>query len=74
MTDEARSVAQYPSAERTTPEKDRVCDNDLGRRDFLRGALVGGAAAAAPTFPEISRAEAQPAPSPAAGYLFLNLA
>jgi gluconate 2-dehydrogenase gamma chain len=46
----------------------------LGRRDFLKGAVVGGAAAATATpalLPE--SAQAQPAAAPAAGYAFLNL-
>src|SRR5436309_14380370 len=57
--------------------KDRK-DQGLGRRDFLKGAVVGGAAAATAT-PAIlpQSAEAQVAASaaapPAAGYAFLNL-
>jgi gluconate 2-dehydrogenase gamma chain len=50
-------------------------DQGLGRRDFLKGAVVGGAAAATAT-PAIlpQSAEAQVAAAPAAaGYAFLNL-
>ena len=53
-------------------------DEGLGRRDFLRGAVVGGAAAATVSLPP--NAEAQQGGSPAAaqdaaspGYSFLNL-
>ena len=54
-------------------------DEGLGRRDFLKGAVVGGAAAATVSLPP--NAEAQQAASPAAatpdaaspGYSFLNL-
>ncbi|HEX7204764.1 MAG TPA: gluconate 2-dehydrogenase subunit 3 family protein [Xanthobacteraceae bacterium] len=53
-------------------------DEGLGRRDFLKGAVVGGAAAATVTLPQ--GAEAQQGASPAAaadagspGYSFLNL-
>jgi gluconate 2-dehydrogenase gamma chain len=53
-------------------------DEGLGRRDFLKGAVVGGAAAAAVNLPQ--NAEAQQAASPAVapdavnpGYSFLNL-
>jgi gluconate 2-dehydrogenase gamma chain len=54
-------------------------DQGFGRRDFLKGAVVGGAAAATTTtvldLPQ--RAEAQPAAAAAApaadGYAFLNL-
>ena len=53
---------------------------ELDRRDFLKGAVVGGAAAAGGTAaistPEIAQAQqpvpATPAPG-AAGYAFLNL-
>jgi gluconate 2-dehydrogenase gamma chain len=56
-------------------------EQKLDRRDFLKGAVVGGAAAAGATSaiatPEIAQAEA-PAPAAptapeAAGYAFLNL-
>jgi gluconate 2-dehydrogenase gamma chain len=56
-------------------------DQGLGRRDFLKGAVVGGAAAATATTginpPQSAQAQ-QPAASPAAapaspGYSFLNL-
>jgi gluconate 2-dehydrogenase gamma chain len=57
-----------------------MTEQGFGRRDFLKGAVVGGAAAAATSL-EIQGAQAQqpaaspsPAsPSPAAGYEFLNL-
>ena len=54
-------------------------DQNLGRRDFLKGAVVGGAAAATATVSLPQGAEAQqPAATPAAapatpGYAFLNL-
>jgi gluconate 2-dehydrogenase gamma chain len=51
-----------------------MSDQGLGRRDFLKGAVVGGAAAATPHLAESARAQqAATAPS-AAGYTFLNLA
>ena len=53
-------------------------DEGLGRRDFLKGAVVGGAAAATVNLPQ--NAEAQQGASPVAapdagspGYAFLNL-
>jgi gluconate 2-dehydrogenase gamma chain len=49
---------------------------ELDRRDFIKGAVVGGAAAAGGTLatPDIAQAEpAAPAPPAAAGYEFLNL-
>ena len=53
-------------------------DEGLGRRDFLKGAVVGGAAAATVNLPQ--SAEAQQGASPVAapdagspGYAFLNL-
>lgn len=50
-----------------------MTDKGYGRRDFLKGAVVGGAAAAtAPTLLPDS-AQAQQAPAPASGYAFLNL-
>jgi gluconate 2-dehydrogenase gamma chain len=49
-------------------------DKGLGRRDFLKGAVAGGAAAATPHLSEGAQAQ-QPATAPAAsGYMFLNLA
>ncbi len=54
-------------------------DQNLGRRDFLKGAVVGGAAAATATVSLPQGADAQqPATTPAAapatpGYAFLNL-
>ena len=53
-----------------------MTDNGFGRRDFLKGAVVGGAAAAATaTAIPAQSAPAQPADAqPAAeGYAFLNL-
>ncbi len=58
-----------------------MSDQGLGRRDFLKGAVVGGAAAASATVavssPEPAQAQAQQppaAPAPASpGYAFLNL-
>ena len=55
---------------------------DLDRRDFLKGAVIGGAAAAGGTaamapIPTAQAQQPEPAPSPAApetaGYEFLNL-
>jgi gluconate 2-dehydrogenase gamma chain len=54
-----------------------MSDQGLGRRDFIKGAVVGGAAAATVTTPHLSeRAKAeQTSTEPAAeGYTFLNLA
>ena len=55
-----------------------MTDEGLGRRDFLKGAVVGGAAAATVNLPQ--SAEAQQGASPVAapdagspGYAFLNL-
>jgi len=60
--------------------KDEGSDRHLGRRDFLKGAVIGGAAAATSTgLPQSAQAQmpaaaAVPAsPPPAAGYEFLNL-
>ena len=59
--------------------KDRNHNQNLGRRDFLKGAVVGGAAAAATSAALPQSAPAQtptqaPAAAPvAAGYEFLNL-
>jgi gluconate 2-dehydrogenase gamma chain len=57
--------------------KDRVKDQGLGRRDFLKGAVVGGAAAATTTtsLDLTSSAQAQQgtAAPAAAGYSFLNI-
>jgi gluconate 2-dehydrogenase gamma chain len=47
---------------------------DLGRRDFLKATVVGGAAAAAPNLPESAQAQQSSAVPVAAGYTFLNLA
>jgi gluconate 2-dehydrogenase gamma chain len=50
-------------------------DQGVGRRDFLKGAAIGGAAAAtatAPLLPQSAQAQAAPPPA-AAGYAFLNL-
>jgi gluconate 2-dehydrogenase gamma chain len=71
MTDES-SNAQGSKAERLTVD-------GVGRRDFLKGAVVGGAAAATVNLPQSAGAQ-QPAAAPAAaadaanpGYGFLNL-
>jgi gluconate 2-dehydrogenase gamma chain len=51
-------------------------DQGFGRRDFLKGAVVGGAAAATVNLPESAQAQqpAAPAAAPASpGYSFLNL-
>ena len=59
--------------------KDQAKDQGLGRRDFLKGAVVGGAAAATTTtgLDLTASAQAQPAAPAAApadtGYSFLNL-
>jgi gluconate 2-dehydrogenase gamma chain len=48
-------------------------DQALGRRDFLKGAVVSSAAtAAATTLPQEAAAQ-QPAPPASPGYVFLNL-
>jgi gluconate 2-dehydrogenase gamma chain len=54
---------------------DQTKDQALGRRDFLKGAVVGGAAAATTTGLDLARpAQAQTAAgAAAAGYSFLNL-
>jgi gluconate 2-dehydrogenase gamma chain len=57
---------------------DQAKDHGLGRRDFLKGAVVGGAAAAATTtsleLATPAQAQAQAAAAPAAaGYSFLSL-
>ena len=50
-----------------------MTDKDLGRRDFLKSAVVGGAAAATTGTTVLSEAaQAQPAPAPPPGYAFLN--
>ena len=49
-------------------------DQGLGRRDFLKGAVVGGAAAATTTPAHLPQsAQAQAAAPAASGYAFLNL-
>lgn len=51
-------------------------DEGLGRREFLKGAVVGGAAAASVTpaiLPESAQAQKLSVPPAAAGYSFLNL-
>jgi gluconate 2-dehydrogenase gamma chain len=52
-----------------------MTDQGLGRRDFLKGAVVGGAAAATTTtsLELTASAQAQAASPAAAGYSFLNL-
>src|SRR6478672_11214791 len=49
-----------------------MSDQQLGRRDFLKGAVVGGAAAATPQLADTAQAQ-QPAVAEA-GYMFLSLA
>ena len=46
-------------------------DNGYGRRDFLKSAVLGGAAAAATGLPAQANAQAN-AGAPAAGYMFLT--
>ena len=59
--------------------KDQGPNQNLARRDFLKGAVVGGAAAATVSLPDSAQAQqgaaAAPAAAPAAspGYSFLNL-
>ena len=52
-----------------------MTDKGFGRRDFLKGAVVGGAAAAtaAPAVLPVQAQAQQPAATPASGYAFLNL-
>ena len=56
---------------------EQVKEQGLGRRDFLKGAVVGGAAAATTSFeastPAQAQAQAQAAAPAAAGYSFFNL-
>src|SRR3989442_13305428 len=52
-----------------------MSERGLGRRDLLKGAVVGGAAAATPHLSESAQAQQQRAAEPAAaGYTFLNFA
>lgn len=58
--------------------KDQGPNQNLGRRDFLKGAVVGGAAAATVSLPDSAQAQQPAAAAPAAapaspGYSFLNL-
>lgn len=55
--------------------EDQAKEGRLGRRDFLKGAVVGGAAAATTTSLELTApAQAQAAAAPASpGYAFLNI-
>jgi gluconate 2-dehydrogenase gamma chain len=53
-----------------------MTDKGFGRRDFLKGAVIGGAAAAATApaiVPEPAQAQQPPGQPAAAGYAFLNL-
>jgi gluconate 2-dehydrogenase gamma chain len=52
---------------------DNRAKEDIGRRDFLKGAMVGGAAAATTSLEIATPAQAQAATPAAAGYSFLNL-
>jgi gluconate 2-dehydrogenase gamma chain len=56
--------------------RDEMGEAGLVRRDFLKGAVVGGAAAATPQLSEAAQAQSQPAAAEpaAAGYMFLNFA
>jgi gluconate 2-dehydrogenase gamma chain len=55
--------------------KDQDSGRDLGRRDFLKGAVVGSAAAATATLPQGAQAQQPTTPAAPAseGYSFLNL-
>src|SRR5580700_9643299 len=57
--------------------KEHGTEQGFDRRDFLKTAFVGGAAAAGGTAgitaPEIAQAQQPAAPAAAAGYAFLNL-
>jgi gluconate 2-dehydrogenase gamma chain len=59
--------------------KDQEPNQNLARRDFLKGAVVGGAAAATVSLPDSAQAQQPAAAAPAAappaspGYSFLNL-
>jgi gluconate 2-dehydrogenase gamma chain len=54
--------------------KARGKDRDFGRRDFLKGAVVGGAAAATSTgMPRAAQAQTPAAAPAASGYEFLNV-
>ena len=57
--------------------QDQAKDQGLGRRDFLKGAVVGGAAAATTTSLDLAtpaQAQSQSAAAPASpGYAFLNI-
>ena len=48
-----------------------MSDDNFGRRDFLKSAIVGGAAAATASLPARVAAQSSP-PAPAAGYSFFN--
>ncbi len=52
--------------------RDELKDPGLGRRDFLKGAVVGGAAAATTGFETSAQAQQAAAAPAAAGYSFLN--
>ena len=54
--------------------KARGKDRNFGRRDFLKGAVVGGAAAATSTgLPQSAQAQTPAAAPAASGYAFLNI-
>jgi gluconate 2-dehydrogenase gamma chain len=79
MSDQGRLGHENRSGEdRSGQDKGSTHDAKLGRRDFLKGAVVGGAAAATPHLSQSAQAQqAAPAPEPApaaAAYTFLNLA
>src|SRR5207302_5310069 len=61
---------------RTMHGQDHMKDPGVGRRDFLKSAVAGGAAAASAVAPALPQAVAAAAPTPApaaAGYEFLNI-
>jgi gluconate 2-dehydrogenase gamma chain len=63
--------------QREDQRKEQAKDQGFDRRDFLKTAIVGGAAAAGGTAgittPETAQAQQPAAPAAAAGYAFLNL-
>ena len=82
MADQGDEMNGADHAERCGPANGLTREKDIGRRGFLKGALIGGAAAAAaPHLTESAQVqergrdgEQEGAPSPAAaGYMFLNL-
>ncbi len=81
MADQGDEMNGADHAERCGPANGLTREKDIGRRGFLKGALIGGAAAAAaPHLAESAQVQervqdGERTPSPAAaGYMFLNLA